>query len=447
MDSRYGVLFKFSMDTVEGLRLVQDNCVHIKKGVRKLIKKFNIFSNTDVTRTIKLSQSGVEKQYQLRIAPNTDLIYSTADPLYKGDWNAMGFVTVHFESVTSETKTKLHENSTKEEEGSAKIDGQIEEIKNRLIKLETLVTSDSCGPIKKSTPGPAAIKKTPQAPTTAPVNPAENAAPLIATPKKSTPTVTSRPSLNKVANGTAPKTATPKVSAKPAVIKLANNISADSSVKVTPAKPVDSKKTTPTVTSRPCLNKVANNTAPKTATPKISAKPPVVKLTNNISAHSTTNVTPAKPVASKAKKNVSLENYPTPLVNSTPHVPTKSQVGGGQELSSSLKRPYNTSADSTEALSVAKKPRQEQTSDPEALAHLEEIIDAVAVGLDDPNDFAIEPPFTQHVVDEQSVVGYETDQEVIPIMDYQEFVETAPKKKKSKKHRHSKENEINGVLE
>lgn len=133
-------------------------------------------------------------------------------------------------------------------------------------------------------------------------------------------------------------------------------------------------------------------------------------------------------------------------MNSTPHAPTRPQVDRDHESSASLKRPLDTSGDVVEAPLTKKKPRQEPTSDPGALVHLEEIIDAVAVGLDDPDDFAIESPFTQLTADEQSVVE-ENGQEETTVMNYQEFVETIPRKKKSKKHRRSKENEISSILE
>nr|CUU99776.1 hypothetical transcript [Hymenolepis microstoma] len=391
---------------MEGPHLVQENIDYVKKCVRKMLKKSKILTKVGVTRTIKLSHCGVEKQYKLRIAPNTDLLYYTKDQFLKDDWSTMGFITVHFEPADTEIKTDHRENATKEVEGDAKTAGQIEEIRNRLDKLETFLTSVNRIPVKKNNPEPDAAKKPPRVSNTAPANPVKNVAPLSATPRKSTSTVTTKPFPPKVANGTASKTANPKVSATPAVVKLANNVVVQSTVLPKPA----------------------------------SAK-----------------VTPVKPVASKAKKhpatkflvpyNVSVENYPTPLVNSTPHVPTEPQVGGDQKSLSNLKRSHDSSADVVETLSVKKKPRQEQTSDPKALAHLEEIIDAVAVGLDDPNDFAIEPPFTQHATDEQSAVEDENGQEVVPIMDYEEFVESVPKKKKSKKHRHSRENGINGVLE
>lgn len=405
MDERYGVLFRFSNDAMEGLQLVQENCVYVKKCVRKMMKKFDPFTNAGVTRTIKLSHCGVEKQYQLRVAPNTDLFYYTKDPLLKDDWSTMGFVTVHFEPVDSEIKTEHQKNATKEVGRDVKTAGQIEEIRHRLDKLETFLTSVNRTPTKKNTPESDAVKKAPPVSNSAPTNPVKNATSL-STPKKSISTVTTKPFPPRVANCTASKTTTPRVSPTPAVVKLANNMSAQSTVHT------------------------------KLASVK---------------------VTPAKPVASNAKRhpatkfsvpyNVSLANHPTPFVNSTPRVPTKHQVGGDQRSSSSLKRPYDTSAGVMEAPSVRKKPRQEPTSDPGALAHLEEIIDAVAVGLDDPDDFAIEPPFTQQAADEQSVVEDENGQEVIPIMDYEEFVEAVPKKKKSKKHRHFKESGLNGALE
>lgn len=78
-----------------------------------------------------------------------------------------------------------------------------------------------------------------------------------------------------------------------------------------------------------------------------------------------------------------------------------------------------------------RKPRPEKPTDPEALVHLEEIIDAVAVGLEDPDDFTIEPPFTQTLF-ETSI-----SDPISTVMEFEQFVETLPKKKKSKKHRQS----------
>ncbi|VDL57972.1 unnamed protein product [Hymenolepis diminuta] len=215
--------------------------------------------------------------------------------------------------------------------------------------------------------------------------------------------------------------------------------------------------------SKPSPAKVAIDTTPKAATPKKSAAFAVAgKSVNNVSAQSTApqkpasvKVNPANPTSSKAKKpqttkflvpyNVSLGNNPTPPVNTAPHCPTQPQVDR-DESSASLKRPLDTSGDVVEASLTKKKPREEPTSDPGALVHLEEIIDAAAVGLDDPDDFAIESPFTQLTADEQSVVE-ENDQVETTVMNYQEFVETIPRKKKSKKHRRPKETEVSSILE
>lgn len=81
-----------------------------------------------------------------------------------------------------------------------------------------------------------------------------------------------------------------------------------------------------------------------------------------------------------------------------------------------------------------KKPRQEPVSDPKALIHLEAIIDSVAAGLENPDDFDVEAPYFVSQMGE----AHSAEQEYEQVLEYSEFAESFPKKKKkSKKQRHS----------
>lgn len=99
MAETIGILFRFSKDTDENLQIVKQNYLYVKKCVRKMVKKFNIFVPTDVTRSITLSHVDGDRQYQLRIAHNSDLIYTTDDSSFKNDWTEMRFVTVYVEPL------------------------------------------------------------------------------------------------------------------------------------------------------------------------------------------------------------------------------------------------------------------------------------------------------------------------------------------------------------
>lgn len=97
MGDMTGILFKFTTDSTDNIQLLQNNIDQVKKAVRKMYKKYDVFSQKVVTRQIKLLLAGEEKEMQLRIAPNVDVIYTTSDQTYKGDWEALGHLTVHVE--------------------------------------------------------------------------------------------------------------------------------------------------------------------------------------------------------------------------------------------------------------------------------------------------------------------------------------------------------------
>ncbi|KAL5963569.1 hypothetical protein TSMEX_008698 [Taenia solium] len=380
------VLLKLNDELIESQELIKQSFSIIRKSVRKMIRKFDIFNPVDVVRPLCVSNANGEFCFQLRLTQNSDFIFTSEDFSTRSPWTDVPFLTIVVERQPSAiSEQPLNESDKHAEPHNVDNDAaaKLVELSTRLEKVEILLDSAMCSSTKGSRDVSSAFAK----------EITSSSGNLKPTPAKSQATMAPQAVAHLVTAAAAsphyiPPTCTPKVissaSSKPTVTSLKTSVDGSGqAVAVAPHLPPARNSVYQTVKSTPAPK---NQPLAQTAIPKANS------LQNNLK----------RPLTTKNNINTSSEAPP-----SKQHMP-QSGVGGGSEYVWRTPAPY--------------------------LANFDETIESVVAGLDDPNDFTIEPPSTQTAFDTTVCTT---------VMDFDDFVQPLPteslmssvkKKKKKKKH-------------
>ncbi|KAH9279158.1 hypothetical protein ECG_08483 [Echinococcus granulosus] len=345
---RQAVLLRLHDELSESQELIKRNLSTIRKSVRKMIRKFDIFKPMDVVRPLCVSDDNGEFRFQLRLTRNSDLIFASEDLSTKGLWTEVPFLTIFVERQSPEIlehsqnePDRLSEPKNVGGDAAAKL----VELSTRLEKVEILLgsamlRSTTKGSSNASSPFPKEV-----------VPASDN---LKQTPVESRVSMTPQAASNFVTTATSPHSPPPTCTPR----KVASSVS--SKLKATSDKtPVSKSVQAATVSSHcpPVRNSVPQKMI-SSATPK---KQSLVQMA--IAKANPPQKNPKQPLVTT--NNINTLSEPPSFRRPIP----QSGVSGGPEYVWQTPAPY--------------------------LANLDEIIESVVAGLDDPNDFTIEPPSRQ----------------------------------------------------
>ncbi|VDM34882.1 unnamed protein product [Hydatigera taeniaeformis] len=381
-DRRQAVLLRLSGELNEGQELIKQNLPAIRKSVRKLIRKFDIFNPVDVVRPLCVSYADEGSCLQLRLTQNSDFMFTSEDLSSKSPWADIPFVTIILERQPSAVPEQSQNESDKHADPqnvNSDAAAKLVELSTRLEKVESLLDSAMCSATKGSNDPslPLAKESTP------------NSGNVKQVCTKSPPNVTPQAVLDPVDTTTASRYPPSKLITKKVGSSAPKSKAAP--LKTSVGKGVAAV----TVSSRsPPGNNILQVVK---STPMSKGQPPTQTIT--LKANLPQNKL-KRPLATIGNINTSSEAPP-----SKQHI-QHTGLGDGSEYVWRTPASY--------------------------LANFDETIESVVAGLDDPNDFTIEPPSTQTAFDSTICTTTVDFDEFVHSLPAESFMNSVKKKKKKK---------------
>lgn len=97
------VLLRLSDELIESQELIEQNLSTIRKSVRKMVRKFDVFNPVDIARPLCVSNANGEFCFQLRLTQNSDFIFTSEDLSTRSPWTNVSFLTIVVERQPSAT--------------------------------------------------------------------------------------------------------------------------------------------------------------------------------------------------------------------------------------------------------------------------------------------------------------------------------------------------------
>ena len=100
-DGYQAILLQFSDEAIKHRDLLRENSSIIRKSIRKMIRKYDVFNPIDIVRPLDISNDDEEIHIQLRLTQSSELVYISEDLTSKKPWLSVPFTTIIVEPQQS----------------------------------------------------------------------------------------------------------------------------------------------------------------------------------------------------------------------------------------------------------------------------------------------------------------------------------------------------------